>query len=130
MFAAYYYKDYRKESDETNDAQPNVLTDEVIHTQHSILQNISLPPQITSLMNTKEKMKCRKVKAVIRYHTPNKTKEPERYFPLVKWLLEFLGIFTVNSDWEFQGIPNHNNSGSKNLEIPRNSQKFPEIPSL
>jgi hypothetical protein len=25
-------------------------------------------------------MKCRKVKAVIRYHTPNKTKEPERYF--------------------------------------------------
>ena len=31
-------------------------------------------------MNTKEKMKCRKVKAVIRYHTPNKTKEPERYF--------------------------------------------------
>ena len=38
---------------------------------------------------------------------------------------EFLGIkvwiFTVNSDWEFLGIPNHNNSGSKNLEIPRNS---------
>ena len=31
-------------------------------------------------MNTKEKMKCRKVKAVIRYHTPNKTKEPGRYF--------------------------------------------------
>lgn len=56
-FAAYYYKDYKKESDETNDAQPNVLTDEVIHTQHSIVQNISLPPQMT-LMNTKEKMKC------------------------------------------------------------------------
>lgn len=78
-FAAYYYKDYKKQSDETNDAQPNVLTDEVIHTQHLIVQNISLPPQIT-LMNTNEKMKCRKVKAVIRYHTPNKTKEPERYF--------------------------------------------------
>ena len=77
-FAAYYYKDYRKDSDETNDAQPNVLTDEVIHTQHSILQDISLPSQIT-LMNTKEKMKCRKVKAVIRYHTPNKTKQPECY---------------------------------------------------
>ena len=30
----------------------------------------------------------------------------------------------------FSGIPNHNNSGSKNLEIPRNSQKFPKIPSL
>ena len=52
---------------------------------------------------------------------------------LVKWILEFLGIpgnfflgsprnkgvnFMVNSDWEFLGIPNHNNSGSKNLEIP------------
>ena len=77
-FAAYYYKDYRKDSDETNDAQPNVLTDEIIHT-HSILQDISLTSQIT-LTNTKEKLKCRKVKAVIRYHTPNKTKEPGRYF--------------------------------------------------
>ena len=38
--------------------------------------------------------------------------------------------FMVNSNWEFLGIPNHNNSGSENLEIPRNSQKFPEIPSL
>ena len=78
-FAAYYYKDYRKNSDETNDAQPNVFTDEIIHTQHSNLQDISLPSHIT-LMNTKEKLKCRKVKAVIRYHTPNKTKERERYF--------------------------------------------------
>ena len=26
----------------------------------------------------------------------------------------------VNLDWEFLGIPNHNNSGSKNIEIPRN----------
>ena len=25
-------------------------------------------------------MTCRKVKGVIRYHTPNKTKEPEHYF--------------------------------------------------
>lgn len=31
-------------------------------------------------MNGKEVMKCRKVKAVIRCHTPNKTKEPEQYF--------------------------------------------------
>ena len=31
----------------------------------------------------------------------------------------------VNSDWGFLGIPNRNrNSGSKNLEIPRHSQKF------
>ena len=30
----------------------------------------------------------------------------------------------VNLDWEFLGIPSHNNFGSKNLEIPRSSQKF------
>ena len=31
----------------------------------------------------------------------------------------------VNFHGKFRlGIPNHNNSGSKNLEIPRNSQKF------
>lgn len=33
----------------------------------------------------------------------------------------------VTLDWEFIGIPNHNNFGSKNLEyleIPRNSKKF------
>ena len=76
-FAVYYYKDYRKDSDETSDSQPEVLT--VIQTHHSNSQDISLPLTI-KLMNTKEKMKCRKVKAVIRYHTPNKTKEPERYF--------------------------------------------------
>ena len=51
---------------------------------------------------------------------------------LAKWLLEFLGIPRkilgiprnkgVNFHGKFGlGIPNHNNSGSKNLEIPRNS---------
>ena len=37
---------------------------------------------------------------------------------LAKWIfVNFHGKFRL-------GIPNHNNSGSKNLEIPRNSQKF------
>ena len=31
-------------------------------------------------MNKNEYMKCRKVKAVMRYHTPNKVKQPELYF--------------------------------------------------
>ena len=31
-------------------------------------------------MNGNEYMKCRKVKAVLRYHTPNKIKERESYF--------------------------------------------------
>jgi len=79
-FAAYYYKDYRKDNSETIDAQPEVLTDDIIEMQHLITNDDkSLPSQI-KLINTNEKMKCRKVKAVIRYHTPNKTKEPEKYF--------------------------------------------------
>ena len=38
-----------------------------------------LPDRI-KLLNAKEVMKCRKIKAVICYHTPNKCKEPEKYF--------------------------------------------------
>ena len=41
---------------------------------------------------------------------------------LVKWILEFLRIRGVNFYGKFGlGILNYNNSGSKNLEIPRNS---------
>ena len=30
-------------------------------------------------MSSKEKLKCRKVKSVLRYHVPNKHKYPEKY---------------------------------------------------
>ena len=76
-FVAYYYKEYQKENSETIDTQPQVLTDSAIEAQH--LDNNSLPDAIR-LMNTNEKMKWRKIKAVIRYHKPNKHKEPELYF--------------------------------------------------
>ena len=79
-FAAYYYKDYRKDSEETSDAQPEILTDQVIEVQqNSSDPELSLPNKIR-LMNTNEMMKCRKVRSVIRYHKPNKTKQPELYF--------------------------------------------------
>ena len=60
----------------------------------------------------------------------------DQIYSLAKWLLEVLGIFSKeilgiprNKGVNFHGklglrIPNHNNSGSKNLEIPRNSKKF------
>ena len=78
-FAAYYYKEYRKDCQETADAQPEVLTDDVIELHHICDPDTFLPNKIR-LMNTNELMKCRKVKAVIRYHKPNKTKEPELNF--------------------------------------------------
>ncbi|KXJ10338.1 ATP-dependent DNA helicase PIF1 [Exaiptasia diaphana] len=80
QFVAYYYKDYKKECQETADAQPQVLTDNLIESQHTTVnENSSLPDKIR-LIDTNEIMKCRKVKAVIRYHTPNKQKEPEKFF--------------------------------------------------
>ena len=80
-FAAYYYKDYKTEIHETADAQPEVLNDDIIEQPHiyRIKDTFSFPTKL-KLLNGTEVMKCRKVRAVIRYHTPNKQKEPERYF--------------------------------------------------
>ena len=44
----------------------------------------------------KEIMKCRKIKAFIRYHTPNKRKEPEKYFHHLL-MLYFRGVMSRNS---------------------------------
>ena len=79
-FAAYYYKDYKSDVSETMDAQPEILSDDIIAQLHQNLNHSTSLPGKIRLMNGKEVMKCRKAKAVIRYHTPNKTKEPEKYF--------------------------------------------------
>ena len=62
-----------------NDCQPEVLTDDVIESLTT--ENVAecLPKKI-KLLNTNEYMKCRKIKAVVSYHRPNKQKEPEAYF--------------------------------------------------
>jgi hypothetical protein len=77
LFAANYFKDYKSDFHEVSDSQPQILSDNFIESQN--IENTGLPDRI-KLMNTKEVMKCRKVKAVIRYHIPNKRKEPEKYF--------------------------------------------------
>ena len=76
-FAACYYEDYKPIEDRHNDNQPVVLTDQILENQHSSSQ--ILPTKI-SLMTKKETMKCRKVKAVIRFHKPRKATDPEKYF--------------------------------------------------
>ncbi len=78
-FAAYYYKDYKIDC-ETKDAQPDMLTDDLIENQSTISNTMQGLPRTIKLLNKNERMKCRKVKAVLRYHTPNKRKEPELYF--------------------------------------------------
>ena len=83
-FAAHYYKDYYSERNETKDAQPDVLTDDVIESQHTQSSidgtDVQLLPNKIRLLITNEIMKRRKVKAVTRFHTPSKRKEPEKYF--------------------------------------------------
>ena len=36
-------------------------------------------PSVIPLMSSKEKLKCRKIRAVLRYHVPNRHKYPEKY---------------------------------------------------
>ena len=87
-FAAYYYKEYNTDPTK-NDAQPEILTDDLteLHIQSTTNTDIIslLPPKI-KLLNTNEVMKCRKTRAVIRYHTPNKTKDPDKYFHHLRML--------------------------------------------
>ena len=69
-FAAYYYKDYRRDPDEFN----NLIESNHISNCESVL-----PPTI-KLNNGQETMKRRKIKAVIRFHTPIRVKEPEKFY--------------------------------------------------
>jgi len=57
-----------------------VLTNNFIKSQHTTENDDSSLPEKIKLIDTNEIMKRRKVKAVIRYHTPNKQKEPEKFF--------------------------------------------------
>ena len=75
MFLAYYQVKY--ESNDVNDSQPEVL-DEDISKIHHDLSNL---PLLLPLMSFKDKLKCRQVKQVLRYHIPNKTLYPEKYAP-------------------------------------------------
>ncbi len=79
LFAAHYFKDYKIDFNEVSDSQPEVLSDDFVESQNIENHNTGLPDRI-KLVNSKEILKCRKIKAVIRYHTPNKRKKPEKYF--------------------------------------------------
>ena len=79
-FAAYYYKDYKKDPDEFNDVQPNVLSDDLVESNHVSNCESIFPPLNIKLNNGQETMKRRKIKAVIRFHTPSRAKEPEKFY--------------------------------------------------
>ena len=61
--------------DLVNDSQPTVLQESVLEGNQA---GCSYPSKI-SLMISKESLKCRKVKCVLRYYVPNQHKYPEKY---------------------------------------------------
>ena len=76
-FLAYYTVIYKTKADESDDYeyQPDNLPDTVVEGNH-IESNY---PKKIKLMNSNEKMQCRKVRRVLRYHVPNKYIHPEKY---------------------------------------------------
>ena len=74
-FLAHYYLLPKISDDIINDNQPTVLEESLVEDNH----NICIYPSTIPLMNAKEQLKCRKVKAVLHYHIPNRYKCPEKY---------------------------------------------------
>ena len=64
-----------KDEDIVDEYQPDILPDEVIEENHALCGY----PKTIKLMSSNEKMRCRKVRRVLRYHVPNKHRFPEKY---------------------------------------------------
>ena len=74
-FVAHYALNKSGEINSVNgDYQPHLLPDMLLESNHD-----SQYPNIIKLMNCNEKMKCRKVQRVFRYHVPNKHRFPDKY---------------------------------------------------
>ena len=71
QFLANYYLDSKKKTDEENDYQPEILEE--------LINDISTLPNSVPLMSSKDKLKLRKTRCVLRFHVPNKFKKPEAY---------------------------------------------------
>ena len=74
-FLSLFYPKSRTTKDLENDYRPVILDDELLETHH---KDFNYPKEIP-LMSSKEKLKCRKVKAVLRYYQPNPNKAFETY---------------------------------------------------
>ena len=58
-----------------NDNQPEIVNNNVVEQNH---EDNTLPKKIP-LMSSKECLRCRKVKKVLRYYKPNRNLYPEKY---------------------------------------------------
>ena len=74
-FSAYYTLDSSKPNESGSDYQPDELQDNFVAVNHK--ENGF--PEVIKLMKSKEKLRCRKVRKVLRYHVPNNILHPEKY---------------------------------------------------
>ena len=75
-FLSHYYIVSANYPETENDNQPEILQDQLLDENHALCV---YPTSIPLMSSTKEKLKCRKVKAVLRYHVPNRHKKSEQY---------------------------------------------------
>lgn len=75
QFFSHYYLSSKNDICIENDCQPTILIESNLEDNHVPCAY----PAVIPLMSSKDKLKCRKVKAVLRYHVPNENKYPERY---------------------------------------------------
>ena len=74
----FYVKKYQSLPKQVeNDSQPKELSDKFMEENHEANNNNSYPKRIT--LSTGEKLVHLKVDFVLRYHVPNKHKDPEPY---------------------------------------------------
>ena len=76
------------------DYQPHLLPEMLLESNHD-----SQYPNIIKLMNRNEKMKCRKVQRVFRYHVPNKHRFSEKYAQHLQLL-----FYPLRSEIELLGV--------------------------
>ena len=72
QFLSYYYLDTKPLPENKNDCQPEVLEDDDP-------EKPLLYPKLIPLMFSTDKMRCRNVKKILRYHTPNPAVNAEAY---------------------------------------------------
>ena len=72
VFVSNYYIDYKNE----NDSQPEILSEDLPDLQPTIVSNF---PPVIPLMSNSEKLKCRQVRQILRYHIPNSELNPEKF---------------------------------------------------
>ena len=74
-FLSYYYTAPKSIKYIESDCQPIVLDDEIMGSNH-VKRSY---PKAISLMSSKGKLKCRNVKAVLRYHQPSPNRDIEKF---------------------------------------------------